>query len=51
VKRNTKKILIGVGVVASIGGLVYWFTRPKLDTSKTGGDIAKGGASGGLAPT
>lgn len=46
-----EKIVAGVALAAGVGGLIYWFTRPKLDTSKTGGDLAKGGASGGLNPT
>jgi len=46
--KKSTKVVIGVGLAAVAGGLLYYFLRPKLDTSKTGGDLAQGGAQGGL---
>jgi hypothetical protein len=41
--KQTTKILIGVGVAAGVGGLIYYFTRPK--------QISDGGGGGGGGET
>jgi hypothetical protein len=50
--KTAAKVVIGVGVaVGAVGLLYYWLKPSKLSTEerKLAGDIASGGASGGIS--